>query len=335
MDEASRWRNWKSYVLVSNWSLPWDLVATGIFAVAVALGLAMPRFESSLVAPVLGIPLLVFCPGYVVVAALFPRRKIAENEGADLPSGIDLFERAALSFGVSLVVLPPLALVWWAVGPGLRYVPVALATFVCLGAVVALVRRRRVAPGARFRLPVHRWGADLRSAVTDGSWVARSVNIILLLSILLAVASIGFALAVPNDGEAYTGFYLATQNESGEPVASGFPTEFERNESRPLIVGVQNHEGTRTKYVVIVELQRVEGDGADLSVRESTELDRFQVTLGANEKREARRSITPRMVGRDLRVQYYLYRGTPPDDPSVRSAYRTAHLWINVTTTDR
>lgn len=335
MDESPGGLNWKSHLLGPNRALPWDLVATATFAVAVAVGFAVLRIESSVLAPVLGIPLLVFCPGYVVVAALFPRRKITEGEGTDLPSGIDLFQRAALSFAVSLVVLPPLALVWWAVGPGLRHVPVALATFVCLGTVVALVQRRQVAPAVRFRLPVRRWGADLRSAVTDGSWVSRSVNIVLLLSVLLAVASIGFALAVPNDGEEYTGFYLATEDESGELVASGFPTEFGRNESRPLIVGVQNHEDTRIRYVVVVELQRVEGDGTDLSVRESTELDRFRVTLDANEEWERRHSIAPRMAGRDLRVQYYLYRGNPPDDPSVRSAYRTAHLWIDVTTTDR
>jgi len=65
---------------------------------------------------------------------------------------------------------------------------------------------------------------------------------------LVAVASVGYAVAVPKEGESFTEFYLLTEGEDGELVADGYPTEFVRGEGQPLVVGVGNN-GTRADDV--------------------------------------------------------------------------------------
>jgi len=36
------------------------------------------------------------------------------------------------------------------------------------------------------------------------------------------------------------------------------------------------------------------------------------------------------MTGENLRVQYLLYRGDPPAEPTQENAYRSLHLWVDV-----
>lgn len=335
MDEQSKLRQWGYRVADRSEAVSWDLLGTVFFAVVTAAYLSVSGVQESFVAPVLGLPLLLFLPGYVIVAALFPRRKTAETMGQIHSASIGLSERAALSFAVSLIALPPLSLVWWAVGPGLKHIPAGIAAFVCLGSALAFIRRYKLPSGNRFRLPVGRWTAELRGAVTHGTRADRSVNTVLLLSVLLATASIGFALAVPNGGSSYSSLYLGTENEAGELTASGYPTELQRNESATLTVGVKNREGAQISYTVVAELQRVERTGETLSVRDTSELDRFEFTIGADETWELQHSITPRMEGDNLRLQYSLYKGTVGANPSADATYRTTYLWVTVSTADR
>lgn len=37
------------------------------------------------------------------------------------------------------------------------------------------------------------------------------------------------------------------------------------------------------------------------------------------------------MTGDELRLQYLLYRGSPPATSTQSNAYREVHLWVNVT----
>jgi len=57
---------------------------------------------------------------------------------------------------------------------------------------------------------------------------------------------------------ASTEFYLLTENESGDLVAAGYPTNMTRGESGSLVVGIGNQGHESVEYTVVVELQRVE-----------------------------------------------------------------------------
>lgn len=111
---------------------PWDLyLSEGYVAAMAALVLATGQ---SLVIAIL---MVLFIPGYTLVAALFPGKE-----------EIDWIERIALSFGLSIPVVPLIALVLNFTPFGIRLVPIVLSILVFSG-VLGLVAYFR-----RMKLPV-------------------------------------------------------------------------------------------------------------------------------------------------------------------------------------
>jgi len=86
-------------------------------------------------------PLVLFLPGYSLIAALFPRK-----------DDLDGIERIALSFGLSIAVVPLLGLALNYTPFGIRLVPVlvVLSVFTVSLAVIAGVRRQGLPEGERF-----------------------------------------------------------------------------------------------------------------------------------------------------------------------------------------
>ena len=95
----------------------------------------------------LGLLLVLFLPGYSLIAALFPRK-----------DDLDGIERIALSFGLSIAVVPLIGLALNYTPLGIRLVPVllGLSLFTVLLAVVAGVRRVWMPEAERF--VVEGWG---------------------------------------------------------------------------------------------------------------------------------------------------------------------------------
>jgi len=114
---------------------------------------------------VLGLLLVLFLPGYSLIAALFPGR-------ADL----DGIERIALRFqGLGIAVVPLLGLALNYTPFGIRLVPVlvVLSVFTVSLAVIAGVRRQGLPEGERFVVVVDGWGQWLGCG-GDGSDGGRS-----------------------------------------------------------------------------------------------------------------------------------------------------------------
>jgi len=90
---------------------------------------------------ILVLPLVLFLPGYSLIAALFPRK-----------DDLDGIERIALSFGLSIAVVPLLGLTLNYTPFGIRLSPVliVLSVFTIVLAVVAYVRRSRILEEERF-----------------------------------------------------------------------------------------------------------------------------------------------------------------------------------------
>jgi len=106
---------------------------------------------------VLGLAFVLFFPGYTLIAALFPRK-----------DALDSIERLALSFGLSIAVVPLIGLILNYTPWGIRLYPILISVllFIVIMAAIAWYRRRRLQPGERFepQFPVHlsplsrRWG---------------------------------------------------------------------------------------------------------------------------------------------------------------------------------
>ncbi|MFC6723339.1 DUF1616 domain-containing protein [Halobium palmae] len=323
--------------------LPADLAAL-VALVGLTIGAVfLPVVNESVVRIALGLPFVLFVPGYAFIAALFPetgstfeRPGVAEwlTESPLERGGIDGIERVALSFGTSIAIVPLLGLVLNFTPWGIRLVPIVITVggFSLVATAIASQRRRALASEDRFAVPYRSWGKTGREELLRPSTKGDAVlNVVLVASLLLAVGSVGYAVAVPKQGESFSELYLLTENESGALVADDYPTEFTAGDSQSLIVGIGNHEHQRMNYTVVTALQRVSIENNTTRVREQTELHRFQTTLPSNETWQLEHTVTPRLTGERLRLVYLLYRGAPPEDPTVANAYRENHLWVNVT----
>ncbi|MFC7177440.1 DUF1616 domain-containing protein [Halosegnis marinus] len=269
-----------------------------------------------------GLLVLFVLPGYAVQAALFPRAG-----GAGDAAGEGLPARLALSFGLSLAALPlvGVALDVSGVGLGARAFVGALTGLVAAGLVAAVVRRNRLPPGERFRLRDDAWLGSLR--LPSGGLGSRLGSVALAVAVVAAVATAGLAVTTPAGGESYTSTALLAENESGDLVASGYPTSVPAGGSAPLVLAVENHESATTSYTVVVQLQRVAANG---TVTERAELDRLDATVAAGERWVEPHTVRPTMTGTDLRLFYLVYRGDAPAAPTDATAYRSVYVWLDV-----
>ena len=331
--------------------LPADLAVVVTLVLLSAAAVLVPVPGQGVLRIVLGLPLVLFLPGYAFIAALFPEAGSGPTdasadpddvEGADgedsasAPSGrdrgIDGIERVALSFGLSIAIVPLIGLVLNFTPWGIRERPilVSICGFTLLATAVAATRRRALPEQERFRVPYRDWlGAARVELFEPETRTDAALNVLLAVSVVLAAASVTYAVAVPKQGEAFTEFYLLTRDD-GELVAADYPTELVQGEPAPLVIGIGNHEHREVEYTVVVSLQRVRLANTSATVLEERELDRLRTRLADNETWTTDYEVVPTMTGTRLRLVFLLYTGDPPADPSIESAYRETHLWVNV-----
>jgi len=326
-------------------SLPFDLAIVLAFVAAVNLVVFLPILSETPLRIVLGLPFVLFIPGYAFIAALFPEAGSESTENEDPEEhdtsrfrgdGIDGIERVALSFGLSIAIVPLLGLVLNFTPFGIRLVPimVTVSLFTIGATAVAAHRRWQLPSEERFHVPYRSWLAAGRSELFEPEdRLDAALNVALALSVLLAVGSVGYAIAVPKEGEQFTEVYLLTETDDGELVADDYPTNFTVGQPQPLIVGIGNQEHERVEYSVVAQLQDVQfGPNNTTQVTEVATLERFQTTLAHNETWQHNHTVAPTFTGENLRLAYLFYRGEPPAEPDMDSAYRSVHLWVNVST---
>lgn len=327
-------QNWRLLLPPSVRTLPADLAFVLCWVGLTILAVSTPVVQDSALRIVAGLPFVLFIPGYALIAALFPEAGTPPAEETADREGIDGIERVALSFGLSIAVVPLIGLVLNFTPFGIRLVPIiaSVSLFTVVATWIAARRRRELPTEERFRVPYRAWLRAGRAELfepdsrTDGA-----LNVLLIVSILLAASSVTYAVAVPNQGEAFTESYLLTEQDNGSLVADDYPTEFTVGESKPLVVGIGNHEHERISYSMVMKLQRVQSVNNTTIVDAETELQRFEATVPAGESVHSEVDISPTMTGTRLRLVFLLYKGSAPADATVDSAYRETHLWVNVT----
>ncbi|MFC4357778.1 DUF1616 domain-containing protein [Halobium salinum] len=306
----------------------WVGVAT--FAVVDGLG-AVPDPLAQPLRVALVLPLVVFVPGYALVATLFPRRRDPET---DPGSAVELagIERFVLSFVVSLGLVPLVAFVM-NYTLGLTVLPILLSvatvTFVLL--LTAYVRRVAAPVDARWGLTPITWvrrtvpyfTVDTSRFGRPGAFVPttgtqRLFNVALVVALLTFFAGVGFAVVVPPaSDEEFTELSVLGETEEGNLSTRAVPDTFQQGESTPLWVAIGNHEEERTSYTTVVTL-----DGE--------EVDRFSTTVDAGETKRVERSITPTEAGGNQTLRVHLYQGDPGQNPNPEEAYRTLRVYVTV-----
>jgi uncharacterized membrane protein len=208
---------------------------------------------------VLGLPFILFFPGYALIAALFPRK-----------SDTGTPERLALSIGFSVVITPLIGVLLnyvWAIR--LYSILVSLTIFIAAMSAAAWYRRRGVAQDDKvevtFSVPFSGGG---RSSALD-----RVLSAVLALAFLGAIATLGYVVANPKEGERFSEFYILGDESR--------PAQLTVGGEAVVVLGAINHEGETMSYAVEV---RVAG-----SLLETTD----PIELGHGEKWEGEVRFVP------------------------------------------
>ena len=346
-----------------------DLIAVTVVTLLSVIVVLVPPFSETVLRFGLGVLFVFFVPGYALISALFPddaspvvatadstgewSAPHAESTGSDgnstgsdststgmLPgrlytgSGIDGVDRLALGFGTSLAIVPlvgiALSLTPW--GLGVVSTVAAVAGITLCAVAVAGYRRRQLPAERRFVVPYRAWIASGRQRIfRPDSRVDALLTVVLAVSVLLAFGGVAVAVAAPPDGEQYSEFYLLTEDASGELVADNYPTLLAVDEPEPVVVGIENDEGTTTDYTVVIEIQEVEiSDENQVDVVDRERIDTFEPTLEDGEQWQTEHDLVSTMTGENLRVSYLLYTDEPPAVPSTETADESLHLWVDV-----
>ena len=315
-----------------------DLVAVIALTVATVIVVVVPVINETPLRVGFGLLFVLFLPGYAFIAALFPEEGTGPTPEAEATDsdfgdrGIDGIERVALSFGLSIAIVPLIGLVLNFSPWGIRLLPVlfSVAGFTLVAAVVGAIRRWELPAEDRLKVPYREWIAVGKAEVFEPDYrFDAALTFVVAVSVVLAVGSVGYAVTAPPPGEQFTEFYLLTEDEQGGLVADNYPTDFEVGQAEPLIVGIGNQEHEEVHYTVVVELQRVAPE-ENATVVERSEVARFEVTVAHNETWHQQHTIAPDLIGDNLRLQYLLYIDDPQDEPDRETAYRDPHLWIEV-----
>lgn len=307
---------------------PWDLVLAATAAIAtVAIVLWDPWGPLRVL---LGLPFVLVLPGYALVAALFPERhrtyEVAKGEEGEeieaVEEGIDGLERAALSLGLSIAVVPLIGLGLNYTPWGIRLVPIlaSLTVFVLAACGVAAWRRDRLPEDERFRISLEvqapAWGAY--------STLDKALTVALVLSIVFAAGALVYVLSTPRVGERFTEFYVL--GPTGQ--AEGYPTNLTPNQTGRVILGITNQEHGPVTYQVrmIDETGTFENRSGNRTFVAEGErvLETWEVALDHEETWEENATFSLEDPGTH-RVGFELDMPGAEEQP-----YRRLHLWVDV-----
>lgn len=281
----------------------------------------------------LGLGLVLVAPGYAVVAALFPARPQRRDDRPPTTvlslsrphDGVLIRERLALSFGVSVVLIPLFAVLFGALGVTLTTASTLGAVWAIVGGgvIVGTVRRLALPEPERFDPLSAARRFDRPQSADTGTTL---LTIALCGAVVLALGSFAVAIAGPTQTMSYTSASLLAPAANGDPVAGGYPVNVSRGESYPFVVRVDNQHDRAANYTVQAHLQRM--DGGQVLVGERVWRGRQRV--GANETWSANHTVTPTLAGQDLRLTYYVYRGSVPETVNSSTADKVLYLRLDV-----
>ena len=291
--------------MAGNKRFPLDLLLVAGLVLLTDIFVLTAGLNETLLRTVLGLPLVLFLPGYALIAALFPAK-----------FDLDGIERVALSFGLSIAVVPLIGLGLNYTSWGIRLVPVliSISVFTLLMCGLAYFRREQLSPEERFEVPFREGAEALRAEVVEKpeSRTDKILTIILILSILASVGTLVYVIVSPKEGEHFPEFYIL----GPEGMASNYPTEYVLGEDGTVIVGIVNHEYRTVNYAMDVRLEN-----RSLDLPENMKY----VNLVHNETWEDTLEITPPFEGTDMKLEFLLFNESEKEVP-----YRELHLWINV-----
>jgi uncharacterized membrane protein len=188
---------------------------------------------------ILGLPFILFIPGYILVFALFPARKTDR--------GIDTLERIALSFGLSIAIVPLIGLLLNYTPWGIRLEPILISNLIFIISIglYGIYRWNKTDPEERYIIPLKKITLPKQEKPID-----RILTIILIITILLVIISLIYVITIPKTGEQFSELYILGPTGKAE----GYPHNLTTQENATITIGLANHENQPINYTIQIWL---------------------------------------------------------------------------------
>jgi uncharacterized membrane protein len=278
-----------------------DLQIVVVFVISEGLFILFAPPNVAIVRAMLGIPIVLFLPGYAFIASIFPGK-----------NDLDGIERFALSFGFSIAIVPLIGLGLNFTTFGIRLIPVLLSVsfFTLAMCLIAYFRRVKLPEEKRYEVPFSYTYRSLKAEMLNPkSRVDKILMMILVLSAVVLIIVLTYVAVTPRQGEKFTEFYIL--GDKGK--AENYSTQLKAGMNSSVIVGIVNHEYIPTNYTLDTLL-------------ENDSLSTESVHLAYNSTWEKKVFFTPKKTGDDLKLDFLLYK-----ENDLTAPYRNLHLWVNVT----
>jgi len=242
---------------------------------------------------ILGVPFVLFSPGYTLMAVLFPRRV-----------GMGNIERLTLSFGISIAIVSLIGLLLnytpW--GIRLESIIVSVSSLILVMSFISWLRRRRLFEEERFTVSF-----NMTLVNRAGGFKSRIINVILILCILSLLGTIGYVITTITSDQEYTEFYLRSEDNEIYPMV------LNEGEEGSVIVGIINNEHEKVSYRVEIEINGINNNQPRIALLEQSE------------KWEQEISFIPEMIGANQSIEFVLYK-----NEEIEPYLEPLRLWFDV-----
>ena len=313
MAESER-RPWRFHFEVRD--RPYDLLAC--MALALILITLVYLAPDNAVRQVLGLIFVLFLPGYAATAALFP-----ENDQ------IDGIERVALSFGLSIAIVPLIGLALNFTPWGIRLDPIlaTVSAFIIGVSLVGWYRRTRLPADERFAIVVN-FEMDFRGMPLVDKILTIGIVVMLIASVMV----LAWAVATPRVGERFT--QLAILGPGG--MATDYPRNLTVGQDATVLLTIKSFEHRAQNYTLMIVLTN--------STDNSTVVSLYSIDWAQTHALAPHVGIAQNFTLQHLqfynqtfdfdltapgtwKLQFILYT---EGQPLTQDAYREVHLWLNV-----
>ncbi len=263
-----------------------------IDTLSIILLLTIVLFPDSSLRAVLGVPFVLFFPGYVLISTLFPRKNDLGN-----------LERAALSMGLSLAVVPLVGLALNYTSWGIRLYPVIISLLILtlLLSFTSNYRRAKLSVEQRFsfsfpQIQKRNIGKNDKLFLTG-----------FLVALLVICGSTVYLVSAPKSGDHFTEFYVLGSNGN----LADYPVNLTLGETGTVILGVTNHEYENLNYKITAKLNNQTIDTIE------------NIQLSHDKTWNQTFSFTPKTSGENIKLEFQLYKSEATE------VYRSLQLLIN------
>lgn len=269
---------------------------------------------------IFGLPFILFFPGYALIALLFPRKK-----------DIDWIERIALSFGLSIALVPLAGLllnyIWeislYPILVSLEILTIGLCAGACYRRLQMFNKKTKPQPDSEDYFLS--WNIN----ISFPEWKAyskldKALTVMLVCAIVASVSVLIYVIVTPKTGERFTEFYIL----GPEGKADKYPTKMDWGQNGTVIIGVANHEYANKTYRIDAILHN------ESIWTEYVSLPSIPVDIDKNWTKQWEITFNFTISHpSDYRMNFFLFMADNKTElesinPLNETPYRSLHLWV-------